>query len=197
MLWHWENSEEIKCSHYSQAAKLRKSSRLRHKEIVHKSRPLDTHYPHHWISGRLPSQTDPEAKNAGLVLLKNVAFTIRTLRFSFFFRTLWVLLSCVFNLQILRPLNKSLSLFSCPSLLCAHQQVHYFSQQFFHLTEDFSRCLSCSELQWCPLAVLQSSAMRPTCFPTSPAYALTPVSYTHLTLPTNWWECRSRWSPYH
>ena len=23
------------------------------------------------------------------------------------------------------------------------------------------------------------------------------VSYTHLTLPTNWWECRSRWSPYH
>ena len=25
----------------------------------------------------------------------------------------------------------------------------------------------------------------------------TPVSYTHLTLPTNWWECRSRWSPYH
>ena len=26
---------------------------------------------------------------------------------------------------------------------------------------------------------------------------LATVSYTHLTLPTNWWECRSRWSPYH
>ena len=26
---------------------------------------------------------------------------------------------------------------------------------------------------------------------------LTPVSYTHLTLPTSLAECRSRWSPYH
>ena len=26
---------------------------------------------------------------------------------------------------------------------------------------------------------------------------LTPVSYTHLTLPTNEQQCRSRWSPYH
>ena len=25
----------------------------------------------------------------------------------------------------------------------------------------------------------------------------TPVSYTHLTLPTTLHECRSRWSPYH
>ena len=25
----------------------------------------------------------------------------------------------------------------------------------------------------------------------------TPVSYTHLTLPTSLAECRSRWSPYH
>ena len=25
----------------------------------------------------------------------------------------------------------------------------------------------------------------------------TPVSYTHLTLPTSWMKCRSRWSPYH
>ena len=24
-----------------------------------------------------------------------------------------------------------------------------------------------------------------------------PVSYTHLTLPTNVQQCRSRWSPYH
>ena len=23
------------------------------------------------------------------------------------------------------------------------------------------------------------------------------VSYTHLTLPTTYWPCRSRWSPYH
>ena len=26
---------------------------------------------------------------------------------------------------------------------------------------------------------------------------LTPVSYTHLTLPTKDTRCRSRWSPYH
>ena len=26
---------------------------------------------------------------------------------------------------------------------------------------------------------------------------LTPVSYTHLTLPTRIYPCRSRWSPYH
>ena len=28
-------------------------------------------------------------------------------------------------------------------------------------------------------------------------YTPTPVSYTHLTLPTIHVECRSRWSPYH
>ena len=28
-------------------------------------------------------------------------------------------------------------------------------------------------------------------------YFFTPVSYTHLTLPTNVSMCRSRWSPYH
>ena len=27
--------------------------------------------------------------------------------------------------------------------------------------------------------------------------SLLPVSYTHLTLPTTWQACRSRWSPYH
>ena len=26
---------------------------------------------------------------------------------------------------------------------------------------------------------------------------ITSVSYTHLTLPTTYWPCRSRWSPYH
>ena len=29
------------------------------------------------------------------------------------------------------------------------------------------------------------------------ALNITPVSYTHLTLPTTLHECRSRWSPYH
>ena len=29
------------------------------------------------------------------------------------------------------------------------------------------------------------------------AYCRTPVSYTHLTLPTSKPKCRSRWSPYH
>ena len=28
-------------------------------------------------------------------------------------------------------------------------------------------------------------------------YLVTPVSYTHLTLPTTGSLCRSRWSPYH
>ena len=29
------------------------------------------------------------------------------------------------------------------------------------------------------------------------AIGVSPVSYTHLTLPTTLHECRSRWSPYH
>ena len=29
------------------------------------------------------------------------------------------------------------------------------------------------------------------------AFDKVPVSYTHLTLPTNFKRCRSRWSPYH
>ena len=28
-------------------------------------------------------------------------------------------------------------------------------------------------------------------------FDIAPVSYTHLTLPTNTVTCRSRWSPYH
>ena len=28
-------------------------------------------------------------------------------------------------------------------------------------------------------------------------YGVSPVSYTHLTLPTSVLMCRSRWSPYH
>ena len=31
----------------------------------------------------------------------------------------------------------------------------------------------------------------------SRSFRLIPVSYTHLTLPTTYWPCRSRWSPYH
>ena len=30
-----------------------------------------------------------------------------------------------------------------------------------------------------------------------PVHRRIPVSYTHLTLPTNMHVCRSRWSPYH
>ena len=30
-----------------------------------------------------------------------------------------------------------------------------------------------------------------------PSFLITPVSYTHLTLPTILRSCRSRWSPYH
>ena len=41
-------------------------------------------------------------------------------------------------------------------------------------------------------AVLPMSVVRAT-----DANAVTPVSYTHLTLPTNHDMCRSRWSPYH
>ena len=32
---------------------------------------------------------------------------------------------------------------------------------------------------------------------TEPLAFISPVSYTHLTLPTIHVECRSRWSPYH
>lgn len=53
----------------------------------------------------LPSWINPEAKNARLILPKNVLFTLRTHSFSFFFGTLWALPSCVSDLQTLRPLK--------------------------------------------------------------------------------------------
>lgn len=46
--------------------------------------------------------TNPEAKNVGWILLKNVRFTIKTLNFPFSFGTLWP--SCGSDLWILRPL---------------------------------------------------------------------------------------------
>lgn len=49
--------------------------------------------------GRLSSQTNPEAKNIGLGVLKNKPFTVRALSSVFSLGTLWVLLSYVFGLQ--------------------------------------------------------------------------------------------------
>lgn len=51
---------------------------------VHMSRPPDIHYLDHQTSGRLPSWTNAEAKNAGLIFPKNVLFTVRTLNFLSF-----------------------------------------------------------------------------------------------------------------
>ena len=45
-------------------------------------------------------------------------------------------------------------------------------------------------LQQLPLGVVLVSG-------TNGKTTTTPVSYTHLTLPTSRWWCRSRWSPYH
>ena len=55
-----------------------------------------------------------------------------------------------------------------------------------------------------PMTIFATPAGSPfyagTYFPPAPRGnlpAFTPVSYTHLTLPTKEDECRSRWSPYH
>lgn len=56
---------------------------------VRMSRPPDVHYLDHQTSERLPSWTNAEAKNAGLILLKIVLFTVGTLNF-FPFGTLGV-----------------------------------------------------------------------------------------------------------
>lgn len=58
---------------------------------------------------RLPSWTSPEAKNSGLILFKNVLFTVSTPSFSFFSGTLCVWPRCVPSLQTQRPTNKSLA----------------------------------------------------------------------------------------
>lgn len=71
----------------------------------------------HWTSGRWPSQTNPEVQNAGLTLLKNVLFTVRTLNFSLFFQITWLLSGSAYDLQILSPTNKSLSFISRQHLL--------------------------------------------------------------------------------
>lgn len=80
------------------------------------SRPLDIHYLDHQIFVRLSSRTSPEAKKAGLILLKNVLFN-RTLSFPFFFSAIWVLPRYVSGCKLLRPLNKFLSLTCSQSLL--------------------------------------------------------------------------------
>lgn len=52
-----------------------------------------------------------------MIRLKNVLFTLRTLRFSLWFGTLWVLLSCAYDLQTPTPLNKSVLFISSQNLL--------------------------------------------------------------------------------
>lgn len=69
------------------------------------------HYPDHWAPWVGLSWTN------SVNLFKRVLFPVRTLSFSFFFRTRWALPSFLFGLQPLRPLNKSLSLISSQSLL--------------------------------------------------------------------------------
>lgn len=66
-----------------------------------RSRPLDIRNILSWANLR--------AKNAGLTFFKHVLFTVKTLSFSFSSGTFWVVPCCVFNLQILGPLNKPLS----------------------------------------------------------------------------------------
>lgn len=98
---------------------------------IHASMPADMHYSDHQTSVRLLSQTNPEAKNAGPILLKNLLFTVRTLYSSLFFRTIWVLPGSVSDLQILRHINKSLSFISISSLLTfvlsRHTYLNFFS----------------------------------------------------------------------
>lgn len=65
---------------------------------VHVSRLTNIHYLDHWTPERLSSWINAEAKNAGLILLKNVFFTTKTLSFSFFLETLWVYCLVVFQL---------------------------------------------------------------------------------------------------
>lgn len=67
------------------------------------SRPLDT-----W---EITSRVNPVAQKVGLIFLTNVFLTVRALSLSFFFRTLWVLSSCVSSLQTLKFLNKLYHLF--------------------------------------------------------------------------------------
>lgn len=51
-------------------------------------------------SGKSPSWTSPEAKNAGLILLKNVLFTIKTPNLFFFSLEQWVLPGSVSRIVI-------------------------------------------------------------------------------------------------
>ena len=79
----------------------------------------------HWSRG-LASQTNPEAKNAELILLKNVLFTLSTRSFSFFFGTLWVLPGYVSGMQTIRPLSKSLPFIFSQSILTHLQSADTF-----------------------------------------------------------------------
>ena len=55
----------------------------------------------------------------------------------------------------------------------------------------------CLVLAGIPLAVMAPQVLWQVFGERRATGPLTPVSYTHLTLPTIAAECRSRWSPYH
>ena len=89
------------------------------------------------------------------------------------------------------------------------RRLHRFAQERdweqFHSPKNLSMALigECGELvehfQW--LTEEQSHALPPDKFAEVELemadIQIYPVSYTHLTLPTNTNACRSRWSPYH
>lgn len=76
------------------------------------------HYSDHLTSDWWPSWTYPRAKNEGLIMVKNVLFTIRTLNFlsslEYFYSVVFAIY--VPNLQTLILLNKSLSFLSSQNL---------------------------------------------------------------------------------
>lgn len=80
-------------------------------------------HPDHRTSGRLSFQINPEAKNAGLILLKKLLFTIKTLNFSFFFRTIWVL-PCCFQFANPKTLEQNFASFNCSKVSFALGQYY-------------------------------------------------------------------------
>lgn len=99
-------------------------------------------------SGKSPSWTNPEAKNAGLILLKNVLFTIKTPNLFFFSLERWVVPGSVSRIVIrLRPLNKTLSfnsidtscfIYTWSTGCCQRNMATVLQQTFFTKSKDYT-----------------------------------------------------------
>ena len=82
--------------------------------------------------------------------------------------------------------------FCCSHTKCRTSMTRLFSGPLPRCTIGFATQSASTGSPWRSCPTTASAPRR-----SGRASCASPVSYTHLTLPTRYVECRSRWSPYH